>query len=157
MKTSQKNTEHKSAGPNPPTKGAKPAADAKRPPRPAWLKIGLYAAAALLLLALPKIFPQSYTMGIFCRVLMYAVLAGSLNVINGYSGQFNIGHAGFYCIGAYTEAILATRLGMSFWIALPLAGLMAAIVGLCVALPTLRLRGTYLAITTLGASEIIRL
>jgi len=121
------------------------------------LKIALCALGAAVLLALPAICPQSYTMGVMCRILMYVLLAGSLNVINGYSGQFNIGHAGFYCIGAYCEAILATRLGLSFWIALPLAGLAAMIVGFIVALPTLRLRGTYLAIVTLGASEIIRL
>ena len=64
---------------------------------------------------------------------------------------------GFYCIGAYTEAILATKVGLSFWIALPLGGVMAAVIGLLVATPTLKLRGTYLAIVTLGASEIIRL
>jgi branched-chain amino acid transport system permease protein len=92
-----------------------------------------------------------------CRIFSYAVLAGSLNVINGYSGQFNIGHAGFYCVGAYCEAILATQLGVPFWIALPLSGVAAAVIGLLVALPTLRLKGIYLALVTLGSSEIIRL
>ncbi|HCM28602.1 MAG TPA: branched-chain amino acid ABC transporter permease [Treponema sp.] len=96
-------------------------------------------------------------MGVMCRILMYTILAGSLNVINGYSGQFNIGHAGFYCVGAYCEAILATRFGITFWIALPLSGIAAACVGLLVSLPTLRLKGIYLAIVTLGSSEIIRL
>lgn len=130
----------------------------KRPaPMPAWLKPALGLATAAALIALPIVYPVSYTMGVMCRIFMYVILAGSLNVINGYSGQFNIGHAGFYCIGAYTEAILATRLGLSFWIALPLGGLMAAAVGFLVTLPTLRLRGIYLAIVTLGASEIIRL
>jgi branched-chain amino acid transport system permease protein len=124
---------------------------------PAWLKAAILVASFLLLLAMPKIFPKAYIMGIMCRVLMYSVLAGSLNVINGYTGQFNIGHAGFYCVGAYCEAILSTRLGLSFWVAAPVAGLSAALIGLVVALPTLRLRGIYLAVTTLGASEIIRL
>ncbi len=117
----------------------------------------LLAGALVLLAFLPRLFPASYTMGIMCRIFMYCILAGSLNVINGYSGQFNIGHAGFFCIGAYCEAILATRLGFSFWIALPLGGVAAAAVGFLVSLPTLRLRGIYLAIVTLGASEIIRL
>ena len=118
------------------------------------LGIGLLAA---VLIALPIIYPKSYVMGVICRMYMYMILAGSLNVINGYSGQFNIGHAGFFCIGAYSEAILATKLGLSFWIALPIGGIMAALIGLLVAMPTLRLRGTYLAIVTLGFSEIIRL
>lgn len=126
-------------------------------PLPKWLKLSLCALGFAFLLALPRLCPQSYTMGVMCRIFMYALLAGSLNVINGYSGQFNIGHAGFYCVGAYCEAILATKLGLSFWIALPLAGLAAMLVGCIVAVPTLRLRGTYLAIVTLGASEIIRL
>ena len=124
---------------------------------PLWAKILLGLVVAAGLVALPVVYPKSYVMGVICRILMYMMLAGSLNVINGYSGQFNIGHAGFYCIGAYTEAILATKAGMSFWFALPLSGVMAALIGLLVALPTLKLRGTYLAIVTLGFSEIIRL
>lgn len=124
---------------------------------PLWVKIAGGVALAALLIAFPIVYPKSYVMGVMCRIFMYMILAGSLNVINGYSGQFNIGHAGFYCIGAYTEAILATKLGLSFWIALPLGGVMAALIGLLVATPTLKLRGTYLAIVTLGFSEIIRL
>ncbi len=124
---------------------------------PLWVKLLGGAALAALLVVFPIAYPKSYVMGVMCRIFMYMILAGSLNVINGYSGQFNIGHAGFYCIGAYTEAILATKLGLSFWIALPLGGVMAALIGLLVATPTLKLRGTYLAIVTLGFSEIIRL
>ena len=124
---------------------------------PTWVKALCLTILGAALIALPIVYPKSYVMGVMCRIFMYMILAGSLNVINGYSGQFNIGHAGFYCIGAYTEAILATKLGLSFWIALPLGGVMAAVIGLLVATPTLKLRGTYLAIVTLGASEIIRL
>jgi branched-chain amino acid transport system permease protein len=127
------------------------------PGRKRALKLVLLGAGMLLLLALPQLYPKSYQMGVMCRIFMYAILAGSLNVINGYSGQFNIGHAGFFCIGSYTEAILATKLGVSFWIALPIAGVAAAAIGLLVSLPTLKLKGIYLAIVTLGASEIIRL
>ena len=117
----------------------------------------LLGVAFAFLLVFPRIYPKSYVMGVMCRIFMYSILAGSLNVINGYSGQFNIGHAGFFCVGAYCEAILATKLGVSFWFALPLAGAFAAMIGLLVSLPTLRLRGIYLAITTLGSSEILRL
>ncbi|MDW7671590.1 MAG: branched-chain amino acid ABC transporter permease [Bacillota bacterium] len=110
-----------------------------------------------VLLALPQLVNSNYIMGIICRMLLYSVLAGSLNAINGYSGQFNIGHAGFFCIGAYTEAILATRFGVSFWILLVVSGISASLVGFLISLPTMRLRGIYLAIVTLGFSEIIRI
>lgn len=111
----------------------------------------------IILILLPKIVQSSYMMGIVCRVLMYTTLAGSLNIINGYSGQFNIGHAGFFLIGAYTEAILATNFGWSFWMAILVSGIFTAVIGLLISLPTLRLRGIYLAIVTLGFSEIIRI
>ena len=120
-------------------------------------RLPLILAAIVFLIVLPQFISSSYTMGILCRILMYTVLAGSLNVINGYSGQFNIGHAGYYLIGSYTEAILSTRLGVSFWIALPIAGIVAALFGFLVSQPTLKLKGIYLAIVTLGFSEIIRL
>ncbi len=120
-------------------------------------RIIILAVLFAFLLILPKICPGSYQMGVMCRIFMYAILAGSLNVVNGYSSQFSLGHAGFYCVGAYVEAILTTATGASFWVVLPLAGLFAAAVGLLVVWPTLRLRGTYLSIVTLGFSEIIRL
>lgn len=119
-------------------------------------KYGFLVLLCVLFL-LPMVIAKNYILGLLCRVLMYATLAGSLNVINGYSGQMCIGHAGFFCIGSYVEALLATRLGVSFWILLPLAGVVTALMGLLVALPTLKMRGVYLAIITLGFSEIIRL
>ncbi|AEV29538.1 ABC-type branched-chain amino acid transport system, permease component [Sphaerochaeta pleomorpha str. Grapes] len=116
---------------------------------------------SLLLLAflfvLPLVNNKSYVMGVMCRILMYATLAGALNIINGYSGQTCLGVAGFFCFGAYTEAILATKVGLSFWLCIPLAGIVTAIVGLVVAWPTLKMSGIYLAIVTLGFSEIARL
>ena len=118
-----------------------------------WFNLGAIAVLALM----PLVVRQSYYMGILCRILLYATLAGSLNAINGYSGQTCIGHAGFFCIGAYCEAILATRLGLSFWMVLPIAGIVTAIFGGVVALPTLKMKGIYLSIVTLGFSEIVRL
>ncbi|MEG0687725.1 MAG: branched-chain amino acid ABC transporter permease [Hungatella sp.] len=120
-------------------------------------KIAVLAVLLILLIAIPFIFPKSYTMGVFCRILMYATLAGSLNVINGYSGQMCIGHAGFFCIGTYCEAILSTRYGMSFWLLIPIAGIITAVIGVLIALPTLKMKGIYLSIVTLGFSEIVRL
>jgi len=88
---------------------------------------------------------------------MYSTLAGALNSINGYSGQTCLGIAGFFCIGAYTEAVLATKLHLSFWLLLPVSGIVTALIGLLIALPTLKMRGIYLSIVTLGFSEIVRL
>lgn len=103
---------------------------------------------------------SNYVMDILVRILFYTIFATSLNAINGYSGQFNIGHAGFMLIGAYTGALLATKLGMGgdlFWITLPIAGIITALAGFLISLPTLKLRGIYLAIVTLGFSEIVRI
>ncbi len=111
----------------------------------------------LFLIVLPFLLNNDYYIRVAITVLLYVVLASSLNVINGFSGQFNIGHAGFYCVGAYTAGILATRFGISFWLLLPISGLMAALFSCFLGLPTTRLKGVYLAITTLGFSEIIRL
>jgi len=111
----------------------------------------------ILLCALPFMIKKALYVRYACNILMYTTLAGSLNAINGYSGQFNLGQAGFFAIGAYTCAIFSTKLGVNFWLLLPLAGIFAAFVGLLVALPTLKLQGIYLAIVTLGASEIIRI
>ncbi|MCK4258462.1 MAG: branched-chain amino acid ABC transporter permease [Halanaerobiales bacterium] len=117
----------------------------------------LLIALMVLLIVLPKLLNNDYYIRVAVSVLLYVVLASSLNVINGYSGQFNIGHAGFYCVGAYTAGILATRFGISFWLLLPLSGIMASLFSCLLGVPTARLKGIYLAITTLGFSEIIRL
>lgn len=111
----------------------------------------------------------------YYQIIIYAginiILATSLNLINGYTGQFSLGHAGFMAIGAYIAAALSTyfaptfqsllgnsQFGHSIWfiLVLLLGGLGASIVGLIVGVPSLRLKGDYLAITTLGFGEIIR-
>ncbi|BER91677.1 branched-chain amino acid ABC transporter permease [Atrimonas thermophila] len=120
-------------------------------------RIILFVILGVLLLLLPLLLSNDYFMRVATVILLYVLLASSLNVINGYSGQFNIGHAAFYCIGAYTAAILSTRYGFSFWVLLPLSGLASALFSCLLGIPTLRLRGIYFAMTTLGFSEIIRL
>jgi branched-chain amino acid transport system permease protein len=120
-------------------------------------KVSIWILFIAGLVIFPFVYTDDYYKSIAVKILFYIVIAGSLNLINGYSGQFNLGHAGFMCIGAYTAAILATRYGISFWIALPCAGTISAVVGFFVSLPTLRLKGIYLAIVTLGFSEIVRL
>lgn len=119
-----------------------------------WIWIVL---AALLLLCLPFLLKKAFLVRHVCNILVYATLAGSLNCINGYSGQICMGQAGFFAIGAYFCAIISSRFGTSFWILLPLSGLAAALIGFLVSLPTLRMQGIYLSIVTLGAAEIIRI
>ena len=119
--------------------------------------MSILACACLLLIVPFVIRGNDYLLRIAINILLYSVLATSLNIINGYSGQFNIGQAGFYCIGAYTAAILATRCGVGFWIALPVSGLIASASSVLLGIPTARLRGIFLAICTLGFSEIVRL
>ena len=90
-------------------------------------------------------------------ILINIIMSVSLNLINGLTGQFSIGHAGFMAVGAYSSAIITVKLGMDFPIALIVATLSAAVLGFLIGVPTLRLNGDYLAIATLGLGEIIRI
>ncbi|MBR2571810.1 MAG: branched-chain amino acid ABC transporter permease [Clostridia bacterium] len=94
---------------------------------------------------------------IVIMIILYAMLGMGLNVLIGYTGQVSLGHAGFYGIGAYVCALAMTKLGWPFWPSLLAAGLFAALVGLLLGLPTLRLSGTYLSIVTLGFCEIVQM
>ena len=85
------------------------------------------------------------------------ILAASLNLINGYTGQFSLGHAGFMAIGAYVGVVLTTNFHLPFAAALLAGGAAAGLLGALIGLPTLRLRGDYLAIATLGLGEIVRI
>ena len=100
---------------------------------------------------------QPYVLRTSIIVLLYVVLALSLNFVLGFAGQLSMGHAAFYAIGAYTTALLTVNLKISFWIALVLSAAIAGIFGLLLGIPTLRLKGDYLAITTIGFGEILRL
>ena len=114
----------------------------------------------LLLLAailLPIVVDNSYVLGICTKILLYMLLASSVNVINGYSGQFAIGHAGFLCVGAYTAAILMARANVPFFLAMLGAGVMTALFGMLVSFPIGKLSGIYLGFVTLGFSEIVRI
>jgi branched-chain amino acid transport system permease protein len=107
---------------------------------------------------------NSYWLFISYDIGINIILAVSLNLINGYTGQFSLGHAGFMAVGAYTAAVITNQFGelntffsgTVFLGALLAGGLLAAVAGLLVGIPTLRLRGDYLAIVTLGFGEIIR-
>lgn len=89
-------------------------------------------------------------------VLIYVMLGWGLNVVVGLAGLLDLGYVAFYAVGAYSYALLSLNFGLSFWICLPLAGLLAGTVGMMLGFPVLRLRGDYLAIVTLGFGEIVR-
>jgi branched-chain amino acid transport system permease protein len=90
-------------------------------------------------------------------ILTYVMLGWGLNIVVGLAGLLDLGYVAFYAVGAYTYALLATTFGLSFWICLPVAGILAAFWGILLGFPVLRLRGDYLAIVTLAFGEIIRL
>jgi branched-chain amino acid transport system permease protein len=90
------------------------------------------------------------------QILIYVMLGWGLNIVVGLAGLLDLGYVAFYAVGAYAYALLSTTFGLSFWICLPLAGILAAFWGVLLGFPVLRLRGDYLAIVTLAFGEIIR-
>jgi branched-chain amino acid transport system permease protein len=115
-----------------------------------------YAVAAAALAAAPLAL-DPYWLDLLNNVGLYVLLALSLNLILGDAGLFNMGHAAFYAVGAYTAAILNTRLQIPILWTLPAAGLVAAAFGALVARPVVHLRGDYLLIVTIGLGEIVRI
>ena len=91
------------------------------------------------------------------QIMIYVLLAWGLNIVVGLAGLLDLGYVAFYAIGAYTCALLGMHFGLSFWVLLPLAGILAAFWGILLGFPVLRLRGDYLAVVTLAFGEIIRL
>jgi branched-chain amino acid transport system permease protein len=120
---------------------------------PTWALLAVVLAAAL-------IYPQfagRYGNDVAISVLIYICLGLGLNIVVGLAGLLDLGYIAFYGVGAYTYALLSLHFGLSFWLCLPLAALLAAVAGCIIGYPTLRMRGDYLAIVTLGFGEIVRL
>jgi branched-chain amino acid transport system permease protein len=113
------------------------------------------AGVAIILPLLP--FADRYVVDIATLVLTYVMLGWGLNIVVGLAGLLDLGYVAFYAVGAYSYALLAINFDLSFWAALPLAGILAAFAGLLLGFPVLRLRGDYLAIVTLGFGEMIRI
>jgi branched-chain amino acid transport system permease protein len=111
-------------------------------------------ALAIVLPFIPGIARYELDLGIL--VLTYVMLGWGLNIVVGLAGLLDLGYVAFYAIGAYSYALLAANFGFSFWLCLPLAGILAAFWGVLLGFPVLRLRGDYLAIVTLAFGEIIR-
>lgn len=120
-------------------------------------KIPIAGVSALILLGLPFMGFSQYIMRIFIMIGIYSMLALGLNILTGYTGLVSLGHAGFYAIGAYTASLLSLKLGANFLVAAIGGAVLAALCGLLVSLPTLRLKGTYLSIVTLGFGEIVKM
>jgi len=123
--------------------------------------------AVILVSAVVAQFQSSFN-AYYYQIIIYiginVILASSLNLVNGFTGQFSLGHAGFMAVGAYTASVITSQLGATpgvlgsfiFLLALLSGGLTASFFGLLVGIPSLRLKGDYLAIVTLGFGEIIR-
>jgi branched-chain amino acid transport system permease protein len=114
-------------------------------------------AVIFVLLLLPQLVQERYFLHIAVMAGIYTILTLSWNLLAGYTGQLNLGHAAFFGIGAYTSALVAIKLGISAWFGLLAGGLLAAFSGFLLGFPSLRLSGPYLAITTIGFAEILRL
>ena len=115
---------------------------------------------ALIVLAIALPFTPlatRYALDVAIMVMTYIMLAWGLNITVGYAGLLDLGYAGFYALGAYTYALLATQAGFGFWETLPLSCLVAVGAAIILGLPVLRLRGDYFAVVTLGFGEIVRL
>ncbi len=115
----------------------------------------------VLLLVVALLVPfatSSYLLDVLTMALLYAILASALNITVGFTGVLVLGFIGFYAIGAYTIGILTAKFALcNFWLALPLSGIVALLFGLLLGIPTLRLKGDYLAIVTLGFGEIVKI
>jgi branched-chain amino acid transport system permease protein len=113
------------------------------------------AAIAVLFVVVVPITLSEYYISIVNLILIAVVGALGLNILVGYTGQISIGHGALMSVGAYTAANLITRMDMPFWVAVPAGGLMAAAIGAVIGVPSLRIKGLYLAIATLAAQLII--
>jgi branched-chain amino acid transport system permease protein len=123
------------------------------------MKLGRNIAIIGILFVVALVIPfvaNNFLIRFFTTVLMFGVLASAWNIIGGYTGYASFGNVVFYGIGAYVTAVLMEKFGVSFAIALPAAGFGAALFGVLIGIPVLRLRGHYFAIATLGVAEAMK-
>lgn len=113
--------------------------------------------AVLVVFAVLPMLVSTYQTNIMISALLYVMLGLGLNIVVGLSGQLVLGYVAFYAVGAYAYALLNADFGLGFWTVLPIGGALAAVFGILLGFPVLRLRGDYLAIVTLGFGEIVRL
>ncbi len=120
-------------------------------------KLTIGIVTGIILLGFPFIISSQYLLRISIMVGIYMILASSLNIVNGFAGMFSLGHGAFFGIGAYTSALITINFGIPFWLAMPIAGIIAGFFGAFLGLATLRLRAIFLAFATLGFGEITRI
>jgi branched-chain amino acid transport system permease protein len=125
--------------------------------QPKAVQAAVIVAAAAFAIFYPLTLSQGTQSILFFPVGIYVLLALGLNIVVGAAGLLDLGYVAFYAVGAYTTAMLTTEAGWPAWQALPVAILVAMIAGVTLGAPTLRLRGDYLAIVTLGFGEIVRI
>ncbi|WP_309372922.1 branched-chain amino acid ABC transporter permease [Rhodoferax sp.] len=121
-------------------------------------RLSILLLLVIVLAVLPGILSLlggGYWFRVVTTIGIFAILTMSANLITGTTGLMTLGHAGFYGIGAYTAALLATQMHWPFYLTLPTAGGLTALIGILLALPTMRLMGIYFAVATLGLGEII--
>ncbi len=116
------------------------------------VSLGIFLA---LLFGVAPFFLSPYMLYILNTIGIAAIAAIGLNILIGYTGQISLGHGAFFGVGAYAAAIMATRLGLGFYIAIPAAGIITALVGMIIGIPSGRLKGLYLTIATLAGQFII--
>ena len=116
-----------------------------------------FAFLFIAILLFPVFDRNAYHMDLATNVALYGLLAMGLNVVVGFAGLLNLGYAAFFGIGAYTYALLNLYCHWPFWLGLPAAGLVSMFFGFLIGIPSIRVRGDYLAITTLGFGEIVRI
>ena len=119
-------------------------------------KVGIVLAVTAAL-AFPQLGLKNYYLHIAVLSLLHILLALGLNLIAGYAGQLSLAHAAFFGIGAYTTALLTLNQHWSFWLAAPIGAVVAGLVAVAIGLPTLRLKGPYFVISSMGFGEIVRL
>ena len=120
----------------------------------------IYCVLIAIIIIFAIIFPfcfSFYQTNIMTTALMYVVLGLGLNIVVGLAGLLDLGYVAFYAVGAYSYALLNYHFDIGFWVAMPIGAILAALFGIILGFPVLRLRGDYLAIVTLGFGEIIRL
>lgn len=139
------------------TRAQAPTADARARWGDAVHPIMPWILAAAVLVPLPMLLRNTYHQYVVNVIAINVLLAVGLNIVKGFAGQVTVGHIALAAIGAYTSAVVSTKLGLPFWAALPTAMLVTGLAGAIVGIPSLRLEGAYLALATLGLAESVRI
>lgn len=117
----------------------------------------LMLVSLIIALMLPSFLTNNYHLNLLNQVLINSMVVIGLNFITGLTGQMNLGTAGIFALGAYTSTLISTRLGATPWLGLCGAVIMGLLIGMGLGYPSLRVKGVYLSLTTIGFSEIVRI